>query len=70
MISKNKFYENTKNLEQHKILDKYINEFNDKKERDALDIGCGAGRDSVALINNGWKVTALDIKDTRRFYFE
>lgn len=30
------------------------------KPRDAVDLGCGSGRDSVALASFGWKVCALD----------
>jgi tellurite methyltransferase len=30
----------------------------------ALDIACGAGRDSVYLASNGWKVTSIDYSGT------
>jgi SAM-dependent methyltransferase len=26
----------------------------------AIDLGCGEGRDSIALLNRGWRVTAID----------
>jgi len=31
-----------------------------KKKRFAVDVGCGAGRDTVELLRRGWKVLAMD----------
>lgn len=40
----------------------------DKKVLKVLDLGCGAGRDSYYLFNQGYKVTALDIsKEALKF---
>ena len=30
------------------------------RERSAIDLGCGAGRDTFALLRHGWKVLAID----------
>ena len=33
----------------------------------AIDLGCGAGRDTIYLLHNGWKVLAIDKEDTKEF---
>ena len=33
-------------------------------ERFAVDLGCGAGRDTLALLRHGWKVLAIDNQPT------
>lgn len=58
-----KYYENTENALPHPIVKKFIN-MNIKPEN-AVDLGCGAGRDTVYLIKNGWKVLSIDKEDTR-----
>ena len=50
------FYKNTQNALPHKNILEFI-EFN-KSIGKAIDIGCGAGRDTVYLIKNGWNVIA------------
>ena len=32
----------------------------------AIDLGCGAGRDTIFLIKNNWNVTAIDSEDTKK----
>lgn len=57
-----KFYENTENAKPHPIVKKFINM--NVKTGNAIDLGCGAGRDTVFLIKNGWNVMAIDREDT------
>ena len=35
------------------------------KPSNAIDLGCGAGRDTIYLIKNGWKVLSIDKENTR-----
>ncbi len=62
------YYENTKNALPHKITQKFIKM--NIKEGTAIDLGCGTGRDTVFLIKNNWKVTAIDREDTRELIEE
>jgi len=44
-----------------KIVSQFVDEYADKcKNKSALDIACGAGRDSVYMAMQGWQVTAVD----------
>lgn len=60
-----KYYENTENALPHpmvkKIIDMNIN------PKSAIDLGCGAGRDTIYLIKNGWEVLSIDREDTKGF---
>ena len=40
------------------------------KSGKAIDLGCGAGRDSIFLIKNNWNVTSIDLKNTQSFITE
>ena len=53
-----KYYENTKDAMPHKNVFDFIKIKN--KMGNAVDIGCGAGRDTIFLIKNGWNVIAID----------
>ncbi len=57
-----KYYKNTENALPHPIVKKII-DLNIKPEN-AIDLGCGAGRDTIFLIKNGWNVLAIDKEDT------
>lgn len=58
-----KYYENTENALPHPMVKKFINM--NIKPKNAVDLGCGAGRDTIYLIKNGWKVLSIDKEDTR-----
>ncbi|MGN1299461.1 MAG: hypothetical protein ACI4UE_05740 [Candidatus Scatovivens sp.] len=51
MENKRNYYNNTNISEPHKLLKKYF-EINNEIKKDAIDLGCGAGRDTVFLLNN------------------
>ena len=58
------YYKNTKNALPHKNVLEFIDIEN--KVGKAIDLGCGAGRDTVYLIKNGWNVIAVDREDTKQ----
>lgn len=58
-----KYYENTENALPHPMVKKFIDMNNNPKY--AIDLGCGAGRDTIYLIKNGWKVLAIDKENTK-----
>lgn len=37
------------------------------KPQIAIDLGCGAGRDSIFLIKNGWEVISIDNENIEHF---
>lgn len=53
-----KYYENTKNKKANKNIRKFIEL---KTEiGNAIELGCGAGRDTKFLLENKWNVLAID----------
>ena len=61
----NKYYENTKNASPNPLIKKFM-QMNIKPLK-AIDLGCGAGRDTIYLIKNGWEVLSIDREDTKEF---
>ena len=57
------YYKNTKNALPHKNVQKVLEM--DIIPGNAIDLGCGAGRDTIYLIKNGWNVLAIDKEDTK-----
>ena len=64
MKSIEKYYENTKNIDPSYTVKKFI-KLKIKPEK-AIELGCGAGRDTCYLIKNGWKVIAIDKEDVEK----
>jgi trans-aconitate methyltransferase len=60
-----KYYENTKNAHPNPTVRKFIEM--KIKPTNAIDLGCGTGRDTVCLIKNDWKVLSIDREDTEKF---
>ncbi len=58
-----KYYENTEGALPNLIVKKFIDM--NIKPTNAIDLGCGAGRDTIFLINNGWKVLSIDKENTK-----
>ena len=56
-----KYYDNTQTNLPHKNVKKFIEI--EPKVGKAIDLGCGAGRDTVYLIQNKWNVIAIDKED-------
>ena len=55
------FYENTKDSLPHENIIKFLEI--EKETGNAVDLGCGAGRDTIYLIKNGWYVVSVDRED-------
>ncbi len=58
-----KYYENTKNALPHPMVKKFIDM--NIKPKNAIDLGCGAGRDTIYLIKNSWEVLSIDRENTK-----
>ena len=65
MNNMKKYYKNTENALPHIIIRKFIEM--KIKPSNAIDLGCGAGRDTIYLIKNGWNVLSIDKEDTGKF---
>ena len=60
-----KYYKKMENSKPNFLLEKLINNV-EIKQKNAVDLGCGAGRDTLYLIKNGFKVLAIDKEDTSK----
>ena len=67
-LKSKQYYDLTKNVKPHKILEDFIKL--NVMPSNAIDLGCGAGRDTVFLLKNNWQVTSIDKEDTREYITE
>lgn len=52
------YYDNTVELNMEEILERFIELL--PEDAEVLDLGCGSGRDSLYMLENGFDVTAID----------
>lgn len=60
-----KYYENTESEKPRKNVAYFINEIQ-CDSGNAIELGCGAGNDTVYLIKNNWNVLAIDREDVEK----
>ena len=58
-----KYYNNTKNIPPNYITQKFIKL--KIKPTNAIELGCGGGRDTEYLVKIGWEVLAIDKEDVK-----
>ena len=63
MINIKKYYENTEGALPSPMVKKFIDM--NINPTNAIDLGCGAGRDTIFLINKGWNVLSIDRENTK-----
>ena len=59
-----KYYNNTENMQPNKNIIYFMNKIK-PIPRNAVELGCGAGRDTRYLIKKGWNVLAIDKNDVK-----
>lgn len=60
-----KYYDNTESCSPRKNVKYFVEEIREKPKK-AIELGCGAGNDTVYLIKNNWKVLAIDREDVEK----
>ena len=64
MESIKKYYDNTQSDKPRNNVEYFINEIQ-CNSGNAIELGCGAGNDTVYLIKNNWNVLAIDREDVK-----
>jgi cyclopropane fatty-acyl-phospholipid synthase-like methyltransferase len=62
------YYETTQDAEPHQNLVMFLRK--NRKPGIAVDLGCGAGRDTVILLKHGWTVVSYDINNNAQYILE
>ena len=68
MVDSKKYYATTMNNKPSALIRKFfINNYNQRLQGNvATDLGCGTGNDTAFLLDNGFKVTAIDQEEQVR----
>lgn len=64
MESIKKYYDNTQSDKPRNNVEYFINEIQ-CNSGNAIELGCGAGNDTVYLTKNNWNVLAIDREDVK-----
>jgi SAM-dependent methyltransferase len=62
------YYETTQDAEPHQNVVMFLRK--NRKPGIAVDLGCGAGRDTVLLLKHGWTVVSYDINNNAQYILE
>ena len=62
------YYDTTKDAEPHQNVVMFLRK--NRKPGIAVDLGCGAGRDTVLLLKHGWTVISYDINNNAQYILE
>lgn len=65
---KERYYENTVNKPASVNVNRFLKLVTETGN--AVELGCGSGRDTVCLIKNNWNVLAIDIENTKKMITE
>lgn len=60
-----RYYNNTESDKPRNNIEYFINEIKCNPGK-AIELGCGAGNDTVYLIKNNWNVLAIDREDVEK----
>ena len=64
---KKEFYNKTKDLIPSEILKRFFNTNETKTIKTAMDLGCGAGKDTKYLLEKGLNVIAVDAAEVSNY---
>ena len=64
----NQYYDATKGIEAHSNIQEFLKL--NVEPSNAIDLGCGAGRDTIELIKNKWHVLSIDKENNEKLIRE
>ena len=57
------YYDEHEGREPREMLLEVLDEFGAGEERSSVDLGCGSGIDTLAMLRRGWRVFAIDAEE-------